>query len=52
MHQVKMENSSQTASLDLNHQLQGQRIAGKKWDDERYGFVVFTEQQLTQDLAT
>lgn len=42
----------QTASLDLNHQLQGQRIAGKKWDDERYGFVVFTEQQLTQDLAT
>lgn len=42
----------QTASLDLNHQIQGQGIAGKKWDDERYGFVVFTAQQLTQDLAT
>lgn len=33
----------QTASLDLNHQLQGQRIAGKKWDDERYGFLLYLQ---------
>lgn len=42
----------QTASLDLNHQIGANKEAGLKWDDQRYGFAVFTAQDLKQDLAT
>lgn len=43
----------QTASLDLNHQLQpDDRATGTQWNENRYGFAVFTDQSLNQDLAT
>lgn len=43
----------QTASLDLNHQSQpDDRTTGTKWNENRYGFAIFTDQSLKQDLAT
>lgn len=43
----------QTASLDLNHQSQpDDSTTGTKWNENRYGFAIFTEQSLKQDLAT
>lgn len=43
----------QTASLDLNHQSQSDDCTtGTKWNENRYGFAVFTDQILKQDLAT
>ena len=44
----------QTASLDLNHTIYSDQVqkTGLKWQTERYGFVVFTEEILKQDIAT
>lgn len=43
----------QTASLDLNHQSQPDDCkTATKWNENRYGFAVFTDQSLKQDLAT
>lgn len=42
----------QTASLDLGHALESNAQGGSKWDEQRYGFAVFSSQTLQSDLAT
>lgn len=44
----------QTASLDLNHTLDVSvdQQAGLRWQAERYGFILFSQQDLKPDLAT
>ena len=43
----------QTASYDLGYKLnESQNIAERSFDDERLGFVVLSEQDLADDLAT
>lgn len=44
----------QTASLDLNHTIctDQEQKNGSKWQTDRYGFVIFTQEMLTKDIAT
>jgi len=42
----------QTASLDLNHQTAVNKKIGLNWEQQRYGFVIFTAEVLKQDLVT